>query len=287
MKRSLDERHHLITQQLDRAAQGVLEVGAHLIGVLVAVLIELIEQGRAAARGAGVLAVQQGGRRQQGIGVVLAQERAQLKAQQAGGGPLLAVDQQQLVAAHRQHPARRDLLAEDPLGDQLLPGFAALAVAIGEHLAQGRVVDLAAPAGGDRELQRVGRLIAGVEALHHPQPGLALGVAHLPQQWNLTGLAADQHGFGMGGKRIAQGFQEGLEEQLPLQPQPLRRFIRDADLGFPELLPGLAQRLELGLRCGCRCVDSPAARSASSCALACSAQRSRTFLISPASTLSR
>ena len=142
--------------------------------MLVAVLIELIEQGRAAARGAGVLAVQQGGRRQQGIRVVLPQERAQLKAQQARGGPFLAVDQQQLVAAHRQHPARRDLLAEDPLGDHLLPGFAALAVAIGEHRAQGRVVDLAAPAGGDRELQRVGRLIAGVVALHHQGSPLAL-----------------------------------------------------------------------------------------------------------------
>jgi hypothetical protein len=61
----------------------------------------------------------------------------------------------------------------------------------------------------------------------------------------------------MGGIGVAQGFEQGLEEQLPLQPQPLRRLIGDADLGFPELLPGLAQRLEPGLRRGCRCVGQP------------------------------
>jgi len=47
-----------------RAAQGVFEFARFTsLGVLVAVLIEFIEQRRAAALAAGVLDVQQGGRR--------------------------------------------------------------------------------------------------------------------------------------------------------------------------------------------------------------------------------
>ena len=212
--------------------------------MLVAVLIQFIEQGRTAAAGAGVLTVQQRGRRQQGIRIDVPQQGAELKAQQPRGRPLLAVDQQQLVATHRQHPARRDLLAEHPLGDQLLPGFAALTVAIREHRAQGRVVDLAGPVRGDRELERIGGFIAGVEALHQPQPGFPLGVGDLPEQRNLIGLTTDQDRLGLGGVWIAQGFAERLEEQVPLQPQALGRITGDAQFGFPELLPGFAQRLE-------------------------------------------
>ena len=72
----------LVAQQLDRFAQGVFEIAAHLIGVLMAVLIQLIEVGRATTAGAGVLAVQQRGRRQQGIGIDVPQQGVELKAQQ-------------------------------------------------------------------------------------------------------------------------------------------------------------------------------------------------------------
>ena len=72
----------LVADQLDRLAQGVLEITTHLIGVLVAVLIQFIEIGGAAIAWAGVLSVQQGCRGQQRIRVVVPQQRVELKAQQ-------------------------------------------------------------------------------------------------------------------------------------------------------------------------------------------------------------
>ena len=77
-----DVPHRLIAQQFDRSAQRVLEIAAHLIGVLVAVLIQAVEQRCAPLAGAEVLPVQQRGRRQEGIGLPLRKERAHLKAQQ-------------------------------------------------------------------------------------------------------------------------------------------------------------------------------------------------------------
>ena len=47
-----------------------------------AVFIQLIEVWRATTAGAGVLAVQQGCRRQQGIGIDVPQQGVELKAQQ-------------------------------------------------------------------------------------------------------------------------------------------------------------------------------------------------------------
>ena len=111
-------------------------------------------------------------------------------------------------------------------------------------------MDLAGPAGGNRELQRINRLIAGVKALHYPQPGLTFGVAHLCQQRHLIGLAADQHGLRLGGIGIAQGIQQGPEEQFPLQPQALGWVATDAELSFPQLLPGFTQGFELRFRGG-------------------------------------
>ena len=93
-----DVPHRLIAKQLDRLAQRVLEIAAHLIGVLMAVLIEAIEQRCAPFAGAEVLAVQQRGRRQERIGLPLGVQRPHLKAQQPRGAPLEAIDQQQLVA---------------------------------------------------------------------------------------------------------------------------------------------------------------------------------------------
>jgi hypothetical protein len=46
---------------------------------------------------------------------------------------------------------------------------------------------------------------------------------------NLIRLAAEQHGLRMRGKRIAQGFEQGLEEKYPLQPQALCPLIDDSD----------------------------------------------------------
>ena len=79
---TLQPLDRFIAQQLDGLAQRVLEITAYLVGVLVAVFVQLIQQWRVAATGAGVLTVQQGRGRQQRIGIVLPQQRIQLKAQQ-------------------------------------------------------------------------------------------------------------------------------------------------------------------------------------------------------------
>ena len=132
----------------------------------------------------------------------------------------MPIDQQQLVATHRQHPTGRDLLAEHPFADQLFPGFTGFPIHAPHHLAGGDVGHLAGPAGRDGELQRIARFIAGVETLHHPQPGLPFGIGHLGKQGDLIGLPPIEHGLRARREGIAKGVQQRLEKQLPLQPQP-------------------------------------------------------------------
>ena len=111
---------HLIAQQLNRLAQGKLQVFRHAVGMAVAVFIQVIQQG-AAFGGAGVLAVQQGGGGQQGAGVTLVEQLLQVKAQQARGAPLVAIDQHHLIQANQDHPAGRVLQGKNRV-EQIFEG---------------------------------------------------------------------------------------------------------------------------------------------------------------------
>jgi hypothetical protein len=53
---------------------------------------------------------------------------------------------------------------------------------------------------------------------HHPQQRLAPWRCAPPQQWNLISHAAEEHGYRMQGKRMAQVqvYEQRLEEEYPL-----------------------------------------------------------------------
>ncbi len=113
----------LVADQLDRLAQRVLQVLGDGEGVLVAVLVEVVEQARAVGRQQAA-AVQQGGGGLQGGVFAAAENLVEVEAQQPVVRPLAALDQQDAAEREHQQPARRVVAAEDAPGDDVVPGLA-------------------------------------------------------------------------------------------------------------------------------------------------------------------
>ena len=115
--------NRLVADQLDRFAQRVLQVLGDGEGVLVAVLVQAVEQAPAVRRQQAV-AVQQGGGGLQGGVLAAAEDLVEVEAQQPVVRPLPALDQQDTAEGEHQHPARRVVLAEDAPRHDVVPGFA-------------------------------------------------------------------------------------------------------------------------------------------------------------------
>ena len=113
----------LVADQLDRLAQRVLQVLGDRERVLVAVLVEAVEQALAVG-GQEAVAVQQRGGGLQGSVLATAENLVEVEPQQPVVRPLAALDEQDAAEREHQQPARRMVLAEDTAGDYLVPGLA-------------------------------------------------------------------------------------------------------------------------------------------------------------------
>ena len=154
----------LVADQLDRLPKRVLQVLGHGEGVLVAVLVQAVQQAMALpVRGQQAVAVEQdGGRLERGV-VPAAQDLGQVEAQHPVVRPLAALHQQRLAERQQQYPARRMVLAEHAAGRDLLPAL------VQQRRQRGR---LAVELGRMRlERERVVALRGNVVGFQHQQLG--------------------------------------------------------------------------------------------------------------------
>ena len=112
----------LVADQLDRFAQRVLQILGDREGVLVAVVVQAVEQARALL-GQQAFAVQQRGGGLEGVVLATAEYVVEVEAQQPVVGPLAALDENHVARGEQDDPARRMRLAEDAAGDDVAPAL--------------------------------------------------------------------------------------------------------------------------------------------------------------------
>ena len=111
----------LVADGFDGLPERVLQVLGNREGVLVAVLVEAVEQALAVGRQEGV-PVEQRRRRLQGGVLAPAEDLVEVEAEQPVVRPLPPLDQQDAVEGEQQHPARRVVPPEDAARDHVVPG---------------------------------------------------------------------------------------------------------------------------------------------------------------------
>ena len=201
--------HRLVAEQFDGLAQRVFQVFGNGKGVLVGVLVQGVEQRRAFA-GAGGLPVEQGRGGLQGGGFPAVEDIAQVEAQEPLLVPLGAVEQQQLVGADQDGPARRLAAAEHLAGEDGFKGVGEPLFRVGLR----RVLGLDGTQG-----ERVGLFAVGLDRLQDPQLGRAVRPADPAQQRQQGGiLVGDPPGVEFVAERLQQCGREGA-----LEAQPFRR----------------------------------------------------------------
>ncbi len=202
----------LVADGFDGGAQGVLQVFADGVGVLVGAVVEGVDEGRSGGGGQGV-AVEEGDHRLQGARLAAAEELVEVEAQEALLGPLAAVGQDELAFAQDEHEARR-LLEGEGGGDEVFDGGAGRGQRAGQargaegHEGLAQAGHLAGHRGKGRQqglLQEVG---VGVElggGGHEPHQGRGVGAGHGGVEGERRVCGARAEGHGGGALLVAQG----------------------------------------------------------------------------------
>ena len=176
--------------------------------MLVAVVVQAVEQALAVRRQQAVAVQQRGGGLQRGI-LSAAENLVEVEAQQAIVRPLAPLDQQDAAEREHQQPARRMVLTENAAGDDLVPGLAQ------QRLGRRRLAVELQPM--RVELERVFAFRLRVVGAEREQGGGAGLAARGAEHGHLVAVVE----LMIGGTPLVAECGEKVPEPLALQGQPL------------------------------------------------------------------
>ena len=231
----------LVADQLDRFAQRVLQILGDRERVLVAVVVQAVEQARALL-GQQAFAVQQGGGGLQRVVLAASEHVVEVEAQQPVVGPLAALDQDHVARGEQDDPARRMRLAEDAAGDDVAPALPK------QRLGRRR---LAVVLGGmGLEVERVFVLASGAVVGAENQQGDGAVLAPGEQHRHLVAILEEVI---VGLVPVAEGVEElGEPPALALDPRLVPSLVRKLAAELEVVAGEGSQRLVRGSGPGAR-----------------------------------